>query len=134
MRGVSGDVLQTERGVASRDCGATAAGRLRDPNAFGLAAGAREVADGPAALSDTGRVVLRPKIATVERREAPSRSRGTARVSLARCRASQARLDYQCASRRSAHPSSGVGREEESKNPGRKNAPRERRKLRCLTL
>jgi len=42
MRGVSGDVLQAERGVASRDCGATAAGRLRDPNAFGLAAGARE--------------------------------------------------------------------------------------------
>jgi hypothetical protein len=29
--------------VASRDCGATAAGRLRDPNGFGLAAGPREV-------------------------------------------------------------------------------------------
>ena len=55
-------------------------------------------------------MVPRPKIATVERREAPSRLRGTARVSQARCRASQARLECKCASRRSAHPSIGVGK------------------------
>jgi hypothetical protein len=91
----------------------------------------------------------RSKIATVERRKAPSRLRGTARVSPARLSrfASATRTD-QCASRRSAHPSLGVGHETESNKPppprrgrtrkgkhepGRSNAPRERRRLRCLT-
>jgi hypothetical protein len=76
---------QAERGVASRDCGATAAGRPRDPNGFGLKAGAagrRGMVRRHCRRHDArsrGR-----KIATVERRKAPSRLRGTARVSPAR--------------------------------------------------
>src|SRR5262245_11694856 len=48
-------------------------------------------------------------------------------------RASRARQQKTCAFRRSARPSWGRMEKRETK-PGRSNAPRERRRLRCLTL
>src|SRR4030088_579502 len=54
------------------------------------------------------------------------------RLTSADGRASQARQQNNCACRRSVRPSVGGERKEEDK-PGRRNAPRERRELRCLT-
>jgi hypothetical protein len=118
MRGVSGDVLQAERGVASRDCGATAAGRLRDPNAFGLAAGAREVAAwsggtvghmtrGPSAENRHGGA-LRGAVPVA--RDGPRLASAVSRL------ASATGLPVRLPALRP--PLVGVGREEESKNPG----------------
>ena len=65
----------------------------------------------------------RPKIATVERREASVPRHGTRRASLARIgRVSQTRQQNKCACRRSAHPSLGGGRERKARTRAQQRA------------
>jgi hypothetical protein len=102
--------------VASRDCGATAAGRLRDPNGFGLAAG-------PLGSRGMVRRHCRTRDAWFRGRKSPRWSaegrrpgrNGMRRVSPTRLSrlASVTRRPVR-ASRRSAHPSLGVGANERS--------------------
>src|SRR5262245_61114979 len=75
----------------------------------------------------------RPKIATVERREASAsrRTRAAPRQAWSVARRNARQQKY-CAFRRSARPSWGR-MEKRQAEPGRRNAPRERRRLRCLT-
>src|SRR5262249_55763320 len=89
-----------------------------------------------------------PKTATVERREASVPRHGTQGASLGawhRCvisaftrvfdamlRAQRVSRKHPNVSRRSAHPSMGMS-EAKNKNPGAKNAPRERGDVCCLS-
>ena len=66
---VSGDDLQTEPGVASRDCGANRTVGGPDPDRQGIYGLARAVAAAPCPTAGDASVGPRPKNATVERRE-----------------------------------------------------------------
>src|SRR6266446_625661 len=144
MRGVSGDdpeggagsgvLRQAARNRSPREAG-TPPSRHYDLGArSSLHGSARHLPAvvGRRAPKETEARPREPKTATVERREASVPRHGTQGASLGAWRIASgyaARVPlHPNVSRRSAHPSIGVG-EAKLQNPGRKNAPREREGL-----
>ena len=105
---------------------------VRDPARQALRPGCEELAVRLLCNAGDGSAAPAPKTATVERREASVPRHGTQGASLGAWRIASgyaARVPlHPNVSRRSAHPSIGVG-EGKLQNPGRKNAPREREGL-----